>query len=373
MEKIKRFFDCLITTENCNLRCHYCYITQMRKFNSSLAHFDYDVEYVRKALSKNRLGGTCLFNFCAGGETLLSAEVLPIAKELLDEGHFVMIVTNGTLTERFKEISKWDRKLLSHLFFKFSFHYLELERLNLFDKFFNNIDCVRKAGCSFTLEITPSDELVPYIDKIKDMSLEKVGALPHITIPRDNFTLELLSKYTMEEFLEIWGSFDSELLRFKSSSWGIKRKEYCYAGDWSFVLNLTTGDLHQCYCGKKVDNVYLDISKPVKYCAVGHNCSMAHCFNGHAFLALGVIPELVSPTFAVLRDRETNVGGGWLYPEVRDFFNQKLVDANEEYTDEQKKQNERKYNKLNKKSLRGHLANIKWLRKIYKKIRHKDN
>ena len=51
-------------------------------------------------------------NFCAGGETLLSDEVLPVVHELLCEGHYVMIVTNGTLTKRFEEISNWSEELL---------------------------------------------------------------------------------------------------------------------------------------------------------------------------------------------------------------------------------------------------------------------
>ena len=100
MHTLKRFIDCYIETETCNLRCHYCYITQKRRFNNKLVKFKHTPQEIRKALSKERLGGTCLFNLCAGGETLLVAEILDVVMELLAEGHYVMIVTNGVLTKR---------------------------------------------------------------------------------------------------------------------------------------------------------------------------------------------------------------------------------------------------------------------------------
>lgn len=186
MDKIKRYIDCYIPTETCNLRCHYCYIAQQRKFNTKLARFSQSPEIIRQALSKKRLGGVCLLNMCAGGETLLSEEVLPIVKQLLLEGHYVMIVTNGTVTKRFEEVAQWPKELLSHLFFKFSFHYLEMKRLNMMERYFANIQMIKAAGVSFTVEITPADELVPYIDEIKEISEKNLGALPHITIARDD-------------------------------------------------------------------------------------------------------------------------------------------------------------------------------------------
>ena len=242
-DKIKRFIDCIIPTETCNLRCHYCYIAQKRKFNSKLASFSKSKEFIRKALSKERLGGPCLLNLCAGGETLLSDEVLPIVRELLEEGHYVMIVTNGTPTKRFKEVALWPKELLQQLFFKFSFHYLELVRLNLVNKFFANVQLMKDCGASFTVEITPSDELIEHIEDIKRICLENLGALCHVTIARDDRTdnIDILSKYSFEENKQIWGQFDSDLYKFKSSIFYQKRKEFCYAGEWSAYLNLETG------------------------------------------------------------------------------------------------------------------------------------
>ena len=349
MDKIKRFIDCYIPTETCNLRCHYCYIAQKRKFSNKLAKFSYSKEYIRKALSKERLGGISLLNLCAGGETLLSDEVLPLVRELLLEGHYVMVVTNGTVAKRFKELISWPPEIIERLFFKFSFHYLELKRLGLMEQFFNNVNLVKNLGASFTVEVTPSDELIPYIEDIKKVCLEKLGALCHITIARDDRTngIDVLSNYNYEEYKKIWGQFNSELFSFKSEIFYHKRKEFCYAGEWSGYLNLDSGMLRQCYCGKILGNVYENLSSPIPFEAIGHHCTLAHCYNGHVFLTLGDIPELNTPTYAVVRNRICADGSEWLSPKMKEFMNSKLSESNEEYSDTKKififlKENEQK-------------------------------
>lgn len=333
MEKIKKFLDCYIPTETCNLRCHYCYIAQQRRFNQKIAEFKQSKETIRKAFSKKRLGGTCLINLCAGGETLLSTEVLPVVKELLQEGHYVMIVTNGTITQRFQEAAEWPEDLKKRLFFKFSFHYLEMKRLNMMDRFFDNVNLVKNSGISFTVEVTPSDELVPYIEELKNVCMERLGTLCHVTIARDDRTngIDVLSDHNFEDYKKIWGQFDSDLFKFKSEIFYKKRNEFCYAGDWSLYINLGTGAVTQCYCGKLLGNIYDNIEKPLYYEAVGHNCSIAHCYNGHAFLTLGDIPELKTPTYAQMRNRICEDGTEWLKPELKAFFSTKLNESNKEY------------------------------------------
>lgn len=338
MDKLKRYIDCYIETEACNLRCHYCYITQQRKFNNKLVKFRHTPHEIRKALSMERLGGACLLNLCAGGETLLVEEIIDVIKELLNEGHYVMIVTNGILTNRFEEIAKFDPLLLKKLVFKFSFHYMELLRLNKMEVFFDNVNMMKEAGASFIVEITPSDELIPHIRDVKNKCLEKLGVLCHITIARDDRTqgIDVLSEHTFDEYKKIWGDFKSELFDFKTTIFYKKRKEFCYAGDWSLYLNLNTGKLTHCYCGRELDNIYNNIDKPLKLEAIGKHCTLAHCYNGHAFLTLGTIPELNTPTYAEVRDRVNTCGEHWLQPEMRDFMSQKLKDNNQTYSANEK-------------------------------------
>lgn len=338
MDVIKKFIDCYIPTETCNLRCHYCYITQQRKFENKLAKFPHTIEEIKKAFSKERLEGPCLLNFCAGGETLLAKDVLDIIKVLLEAGHYVMVVTNGTTAKRFDEISTFPAQLLKHLFFKFSFHYLELKRLNMLEKYFENIKKMKDCGCSFTVEITPSDELIPYIDEIKQVCYENLGALCHVTIARDDRTngIDHLSDLDFEQYKKIWSTFDSCLFDFKSTIFYKKRKEFCYAGDWSFYVNLSTGSIKQCYCGDNLGNIYENAEAPLKLRAIGNTCTIArraHCYNGHAFLTLGDIPELETPFYAETRNRiDSRDGSEWLQPEMKAFMSQKLKDSNEKYS-----------------------------------------
>ncbi|MCQ2514706.1 MAG: radical SAM protein [Ruminococcus sp.] len=334
MDKIKRYIECYISTETCNLRCHYCYIAQQRKFNNKLFSLQHSKESIRQALSINRLGGVCMLNFCAGGETLLSDEVIPLVKEIIDEGHYATIVTNGTLRNRFKEITELSDKIRSHLFIKFSFHYLEFKRLGLIDRFFENVQMMKDSEVSFTVEITPSDELVPYISEIKSICMEKLGALCHVTIARDDRTsgIEVLSKYSFDEYKKIWGTFDSDLFKFKSSIFYLKRKEFCYAGEWSIYLDLNSGNYRQCYCGKYLGNIYNNIEEPLHFEVIGNHCPFSHCYNGHSFLTLGDIPELNTPSYATLRNRVCSDGTSWLQKDMKNFMESKLIESNDEYS-----------------------------------------
>ena len=289
-----------------------------------------------------------MFNLCAGGETLIAEEVIDVTKEILKQGHYVMIVTNGSLTNRFEKIAEFPKELLKHLFFKFSFHYQELVRLKMLDRYFENVKMLQEAGASFTIEITPSDELEPYIDEIKNVMMEKMGALPHITIGRkDSDDIPPLTNHEFKDYLDIWKQFDSDLMDFKKDIFGKKRNEFCYAGEWSCYLNLVTGDLRQCYCGIKLDNIYKDINKPIKFLPIGCNCTQPHCYNGHAFLSFGDIPEMKTPTYDKLRNRVQSNGIEWLQPEMKAFMQSKLVESNKEYNEEEKK----KINKINKRKI----------------------
>lgn len=280
MDKLKRFIDIFVPTETCNLRCGYCYITQNRKFNGKLFEFDYSIDDLKKAFSKERLGGVCLINFCAGGETLLSPSMTDIIRALLECGHYLMIVTNGTLSKRFEEMSNFSSDLKDRLFIKFSFHYLELKNKNLLDVFIKNVELMKDSGISFTVELAASDDYIPYQEEIIELCENKFGAKPHITILRDDRKagLDLLSEFDMDELTNKWKKFDSKLFDFRKKIWQVRRKEFCYAG--------------------------------------------------HAFLALGVIPEVDLGSFDELRDRSV---AKWLSPSMKNIMRQKLKDNNKEY------------------------------------------
>lgn len=333
MDKIKRFIDIQVPVTSCTLRCHYCYITHHRLFSSKLPVFRYNAEFIGKALSTERLGGICHINMCGGGETLLPPEMTDITRAILEQGHYVMIVTNGTVTKRFEEMVQFPPELLKRLGFKFSFHYLELKARNLLESFFSNIERVRNAGCSFSLELTPSDELIPYIDEVKAICMEKVGALCHVTVARNEQHPEypLLTQYSREEYKKIWGTFESDLFDFKISVFGEKRKEFCYNGAWGGLLDIGTGLLKACDHTLLRQNIFSDLQKPINFKAVGC-CNLAHCHNAHAWLTLGMIPSLSTPSYSQMRNRTDKDGRDWLTPEMKAFLDQKLEDMNVPYS-----------------------------------------
>lgn len=350
-DKIVKFIECGIPVTTCNFKCHYCYITQMKRWADKLPVFKYTPAHIAKALSKKRMGGTCLLNMCGGGETLLPPEMTDIIRCCLAEGHYVSVVTNGTVSKRIDEIVALPKDLLKRLFFKFSFQYLELKRTRLMEKFFDNVRKVKQAGCAFTVELTTNDEVVPFIDDIKKTCMENLGALCHLTIARDDSApgIPRLSKYTEDEARQIWGSFESSLFDFKLPMFGQKRTEFCYAGAWSYVLDFGTGWLYPCYGVKPIQNIFEDLDSPIISRPIGHKCPYAHCFNNHSFLCLGDIPEFSAPTYAALRDRVCADGTTWLNDEFRAFFSSKLYDTNPQLTRAEKRKITRAQNKKPKK------------------------
>lgn len=114
--KIKRLLVINVPIKNCNLKCEYCYISALKENEKGAAKFLYTPEHVGKCLSKERLGGTCIINLTGGGETLIPKEMPQYIYQLLLQGHFLEVVTNGTLTSRFDEIAEFPRNLLEHAF-----------------------------------------------------------------------------------------------------------------------------------------------------------------------------------------------------------------------------------------------------------------
>ena len=94
---------------------------------------------------------------------------------------------------------------------------------------------------------------------------------------------------------------------------------------------MSTGDITPCYFGQPFFNLYDDFNAPVPEKAIGR-CCIAHCYNGHALLTLGVIPGKYPEKYGTIRDRLTIDGGHWLQPELMTFFNTKLEENNNKYS-----------------------------------------
>ena len=338
MDSIKRMIMVLVPTGKCNFKCPYCYISQLDSWEDEMHAFSRSPEEIGKAFALERLGGPCFINFCAKGETLIYPQMVPVIAQLLAQGHYVTVVTNGSLKERIQALSELPSQLLTRLSMKFSFHYLELKRLQMMDVFIENVKRMRNAGASIMVELMPVDEEEEHIEDIKRICLEHFGALCHTTIARDDSlpSIPILSKHTLEEYCKIWSVFESPMLTFKQKVFNQKRNEFCYAGDWSIYVNLFTGELSKCYGALPHGNIY-NTDIPIKFEAIGI-CQVAHCFNAHAFLSFGIIPELDTPDYAHIRNRVCADGSQWLSPQVKAFFESKLKESNTLYTKEQKQE-----------------------------------
>lgn len=331
MDKPKRFLECQFPVTICNLECPYCYIIQQNRRKMKKADLKYSPEHIAKALRKERLGGVCWINICGAGETLIQDEVIDIIQLLLKEGHYLNITTNGTLDKQFDKLIEKCNGNLNHLHIAFSWHFIELKKKSLTDRFFNNIRKMKNAGASILLQINLCDDYMPYIDEIKETSVEKLGAYPQVALTRDESCkpMKIYTSLSDEEYYNIGKSFDSPLFDFTFKNFNVKRKEFCYAGEWSGVLNLQTGWLSKCYANQEGQNIFDDIDKPIIFSAVGRNCQNNYCVNSSHFMSLGIIPEMEAPTYAQLRNRKE---AHWYTPEMESFLNSKLNESNKEHS-----------------------------------------
>lgn len=339
MDQIKKIILLHVPTSICNFRCHYCYLSQRKEcYQGVQPHMQYTPQQVAAALSRKRLSGLAFINICAEGETLLTNDIDLYIKALAEEGHYIEVVTNLVITSMLEKILRMDAALLRRIEFKCSFHYLELKKRKLLDVFAENVKKIWDAGASANIEITPSDELIPYINEVKEFSLKHFGALPHITIARDDRTkgIDYLTKLNMADYDGAWSTFESDFWTYKKTIFGKKQKDFCYAGRWSLYVNLATGTARQCYCGKSFGNIFENPDEPFPEEPIG-KCGRAHCYNGHALLTLGLIPNATPIGYGDIRNRVREDGSEWLQPELKAFFNTKLVDSNSEYSMQQKR------------------------------------
>lgn len=345
MYKIKRFFDCQVPVNLCNFECDYCTVGQWKlvqgKGPDKYTPFKFPVEQMAAAVRPERLGGICAFNLCGNGETFLHPQIMDFIDLLLKQGHFVSIVSNGTVTTAIDHLCSLDEELRSHVFIKFSFHYTELLKKKMLEKYFENVNKAHKAGLSLTVELVASDGNVPYIEEIKKVCMENLGVLCHLTDPRANTTHDIrhLTEMPMDEHLRVWSQFNSALFDYRQATWGQKRdKDFCYGGVWSFNLGLGNGRLKQCYRNSDtVQFIFDNVDEPIHFIPRGHFCSFPHCFNSHVFDCLcGVIPEISSPYYIELRNRVLPDGTEWIKPAYKDIYSHRVCENNTPYTEEEK-------------------------------------
>lgn len=371
--KIKYAIQLDISGTACNLDCNYCYRKgQGIKNRNTPAKFEYSVEHMLKALSKERLGGNAIIAICGGGETLLPKETVPLIKGFLKEGHIVDLVSNLTLNNRIDELLDTPREDLERLILKASFHYLELKRLNKLDDYFNNFNRLIKAGASGSPILTICEDYIPLLDEIKQVCLEKINDLPHLTCTIDNFntTMNTREFYTPEFVEMVKEKFNSGVFETFSELLKINPKNYfCYAGEWDLVVNASNGDTQKCFYAPIDQNIFKDLKKPIKFEPIGYNCPKHHCALNYNWHGMGIIPDLKFKTYSQIVFRPNSYNKKVL--ELLDF---KFKDFKKEYSEDEKitisNNVKKKYEKYYKKQNRISLKN-KIRLKIYNYLKNK--
>jgi MoaA/NifB/PqqE/SkfB family radical SAM enzyme len=335
-DRYKLFIECNVPGSACNLKCSYCYVAQMDSLtNRTIIKYNYPPDIVGKALSKKRIGGCAYINVCGAGETLLSQKLPEYIREMLLQGHYVNVYTNGTVNSTFKFFNDFSDELLQRLSFSFSLHWLELIKNNLLQKFFNNFNKMKALGCSVVCNMVLDDSYLPHIEAIKESCLLNIGAYPQISFPKkenqkNNYT-ELCHNREITE--KIGDSFNSPYFSFTKKYFNYDRKYFCYAGAWSFTLNLENGNIAKCYHHAIKQNIFKNPDRKIKFEAVGNRCR-SKCCGGGLLLPQGLVPELNVCSYIELKDRpEAN----WYTRRYKDFLSQQLVVNNKEYTLLQKK------------------------------------
>lgn len=287
MSPIKHF-SCEIGSCVCNMNCSYCYVDFTNPKLKYEARFPHSVEYMVKAVSRERLGGDAFFNMCGKGETLLKPQYMDFVKGLLEEGHYVGIITNGTVESKIDEALQFDEELKKRILFQCSMHYTELKRQNKLDIYFGIVNKLRKNHISVCMTMPGADEYIPYIDEIKSICLEKTGILPVISPIRRATNYEekfpLGTTQSWEDYCKIWKPFQSKAIEMRSKTLD-KFNGLCYSGVNSGWINFVTGEIRTCVPGERMDNIYDDITRRIYFKEECHECPYGFCSHNNLFLS----------------------------------------------------------------------------------------
>lgn len=349
MAGIYRFINTTVPTKGCNLRCEYCYVRQWGEeerleMDSEKTWYSYSVDHMLKALTVERMGGVCMFNLSAEGETLLSPFLFEIITGLIKNGHYVAIISNCTVTNEIKKYISLEQKMRDHLFFKASFHYRELKKRGLLDTYSRNINLLKDNGIAFSVELVSNDYILGEIEEVKTYSKREFGALPHVLGGREETKKGKYPKYETklsdEEFHNVWGAFHSPLFDFQDTDYLTPHnKDFCYAGVYTGTFDLRTGDFSACPGNRIITNFFADIEKPIQFLPVGNMCPFPFCFCGFFLQVLaGSCCETYDPgyKFFEFRDRLCTDGSHWLTPSIKEVFSHTCAEYHEKANEKQK-------------------------------------
>jgi len=275
-----------------------------------------------KCFAVERFGGPVFFAGASAGETLLTKDIVPLTEGMLSKGHVVSYTTNMTATSVLKQLCEFPAGLRSGLELDASLHYLELKKLNMLDKYFENLNMLKNAGISIAIFLVISDHYIPYLREISDLCQEKIGLLPIAGAMRD---YDKKGGKVKKDYSQIDGivkeTCDVRQWELQKRIYGHKRMEFCHAGEYSVNVNLANGAYRKCWNYGELGNIFNDPNEPVKFEPVG-KCPFYDCVCA-SYLCWGLIPQLEVPTHSRIYFTKDSVS-----QRVWNFMNSKINEPN---------------------------------------------
>ena len=323
---IKKYIGVHIKENLCNLDCSYCYLSAnpyRRRENIGVKN-PHNPKYIRLCMSRDKMGGSCFICLTASGETMLADNIIEVCHELLKEGHYLHIVTNGTTLKLIDKLIKQTGEYSRNILFKLSFQYIQLKEKKLLNVFSEVVELIHKSPSSYTIELMPHDELCEYVDEVKEYSLQYFGAYPHITLGRDDGRkARLLTDMKATDYFDIWSAFGSPMFDLKRRVY-LSNEKSCRAGEKSLFIDLYSGNISRCVFDESVGNIYLDDIRNLEINSVLNSCPNKYCYNCHVYVPLNILPMDNVPTYAEIRDRIRKDGSHWIKENMRRYLSIKL-------------------------------------------------
>lgn len=299
-------FSCELGSCVCNLKCSYCYVDFYDPELKDNSHFHHSVDFMLKALSPQRLGAFAFFNMCGEGETLLKPGIIELVYGLLSMGHYVGLITNGTVTPKVEELIGFPNDLKKRLLVQNSLHYIELKNQNKLSVYFENVHKLREGEISVSVTMPGSDIYLNYKDEIKNVCLENLGVVPAISpirkMEEKGIGFPNGSEYEWDKYIQTWSDFNSKAIDMRTGTLD-KIQIPCYAGVSSGWINLSTGELRSCVPGEELDNIYDDINRNIKFRSSPRNCPYEYCSHSGLYLSGRTNEGKLLPTWYDMWDK----------------------------------------------------------------------
>lgn len=235
-------------------------------------------------------------------ETLIPEETIDFVKGLIHKGHVVTVVTNAALTDRIHSLLEAPEEDLKNLVIKGSLHYTELKKRNLLDTYFDNLRSVINHGASAYPFLVIGNEYLPYLEEIRDLCVNRLGCVPlvtpcfamrdeldlkHGTVPDPPVTAELKSRVERLFHSRLY----EECVRYTKID---PQETFCYAGLWSFGVNMGDGRIYKCHSSTTDRNFFEDLSLPAEELLkepVACSCGIANCALQYDFFSYNLMPD----------------------------------------------------------------------------------